>query len=166
MARFVFRALIVCAALAVQVAYASEPTSAAARFLTQLSLKGNHLAWQNLRPGQNQIQVEKQLGSKLALKPTATPGEGAYTNEASIVRDGVSVRLGFYRQGRDSVLTEIRANVPALSKTQAASLRKEAKVQLKGLRDSGPDFPLASKGGEELDISETDVRLQVGSDGE
>lgn len=166
MVRTALKALVLCAAFLAIRGHAAELPAQSARFISQLSIKNGHLAWQKVRPGQSQREVEKLLGGKLVLRPTATPGQGAYTHVATVTRDGLSVQLGFYKQAGQSVLAEIAVVQPNLAKAQVASLRKTAKDQLKGLRDSGADFPLTSSGGDELDISEYALRLQIGSDGD
>lgn len=162
------RALVLCTVVAVTGGHASEPLTPAARFVSQLSTKNGHLIWQNIRLGQSQREVEKLLGTKISVKPSAHIGSEAmtYTHETIVVRDGLRVRLGFARQGAQNYLQVVEPESLTISNGQVASLRKAAKIQLKGLRDSGAELPLATAGGEELDINEHALRLQAGSDGE
>lgn len=151
--------------LAASAAQPANPTPQAVRFISQLSVKRGHLVWRDVRPGMNQREVEGLLGGKLIPKPSAS-GQGAFTHEAVVNKDGLAVNLGFYVEGSRSILTEIALSQSGLTRAQAAALRKTAKAKLKDLRDSGSDFPLAAPAGEELDIEEGVVRVQIGSDGE
>lgn len=157
-------ALLCTLCMAAPAAQLSNSMSRGEQFVSQLSVKGGHLAWEGVRPGMSQPDVEERLG-KLTPKPS-TSGRGAYTHEAVVTRDGVRVQLGFYMESSHPILTEIALTPSGLTQAQVVALRKTAKARLRSLRDSGPEFPFAAPGGEELDIAAGVVRVQIGSDGE
>lgn len=143
-----------------------DTASEAARFVEQITLSNaGVLTWEQLQPGMDRKTVERILGAKLDLKPSATTG--AYTHQVIVRRGGLDVRLWVYQEGGLSVLTEISpVGAARLQETQALTLRTALRQRLKGLRDSGIDFPLVSTAGTEIDVRKAVLRLQLGSESE